>query len=104
MTFIERLRSEAKEVKPGLDEEQKKTLESWFSVFSFNLACAMEKEAKKGKTSIQITDRCLSKNEVNYLYKHYRDEGFKVKISEPYCVYGESTRLITISWEEPICL
>ena len=64
MTFIERLRSEAKEVKPGLDEEQKKSLETWFSVFSFILACAMENEAKKGTTSIQISYRCLSKNEV----------------------------------------
>lgn len=104
MTFIERLRSEAKEVKSGLDEEQKKALESWFSVFSFNLVCAMEKEAKKGNTSIQISDSELSENEVNYLCKYYRDEGFEVKISGPYCVYGESTRLITISWEEPICL
>lgn len=104
MKLIDELRHQVKETNPTLNEEKKRKLEDWFFTFSLRLETEMGKEAKKGNTSLQISDKCLSEDEVNYLYKHYKDEGFEVKISGPYCVYGESIRLITISWEEPVCL
>lgn len=97
--FIDEIKEISREAASAKRKKKEQELQEWFHKFSIAFEEEIKAAAKKGYSYCSCRAN-ITEDMAEFVKEHYKEQGFVVQLSGPYCVCGASAMIINVSWQE----